>query len=57
MQVNPLTYGVSALRTAIYGAPVAGDPPLGIALGVLAAFAVVTLALGAMAVSKDGGRR
>jgi len=57
MQVNPVTYGVSALRTAIYGAPVAGDPPLGLALGVLAAFAAVTLALGAMAVSKDGGRR
>jgi ABC-2 type transport system permease protein len=57
MQVNPLTYGVSALRTAIYGTPVAGDPPLGVSLAVLAVFAAITLALGALAVSKDGGRR
>jgi ABC-2 type transport system permease protein len=54
MLVNPLTYGVSALRTAIYGTPVAGDPSLGVAVTVLAAFAALMLGLGAWAVARDG---
>jgi ABC-2 type transport system permease protein len=57
MWVNPLTYGVSALRVAIYGAATPGEPRLPISMGVLALFAVVLLTLGAAAVTHDAGRR
>ena len=54
MWANPLTYGVSALRTAIYGGATAGEPPLALSAGVLAAFVLLTLALGARAVTSEG---
>lgn len=57
MQVNPLTYGVSALRTAVYGAPVAGDPTLATSLAVLGVFAAATVSLGAWFVAREGRRR
>jgi ABC-2 type transport system permease protein len=53
MLANPLTYGVSALRTSIYGAPVPGDPPLAVALAAVASFAVLMVVLGAFVVSRD----
>lgn len=54
MTANPLTYGVSALRTAVYGSPVPGDPSFGVAMSVLVAFAAAMVALGALAVSREG---
>lgn len=57
MLVNPLTYGVSALRTALYGTPVAGDPSLAVAVAVLAAFAALVLAIGAGVVAREGHPR
>lgn len=47
MAVNPATYAVSALRTGLYWpvAPPAGALPLGLALGVTAAFTGLMLAL------------
>lgn len=50
MLVNPLTYGVSALRVLLAGGAVAGEPPLAVSIGVTAAFAGVILAAGAAAV-------
>jgi len=58
MWVNPLTYGVSALRTGIYGATLEGEPPLELSIVVLAAFVLLTLALSARAVTREGrGKR
>jgi ABC-2 type transport system permease protein len=45
MTVNPLTYGVSALRTTMYGVAAPGEPSLPVALSVLVAFAATTLGL------------
>ncbi len=50
MLVNPLTYGVSALRVLFAGGPVVGEPPLTVSITVMAAFAMVILAIGAGAV-------
>lgn len=52
MWLNPLTYGVSALRTVIYGHPFAGEPSLAVSLLVTTAFAVAMLGLGAAAVRR-----
>jgi ABC-type polysaccharide/polyol phosphate export permease len=57
MRINPLTYGVSALRTVIYGHPVAGDPALGVSLGIVTAFGAAMLAAGAWQVTRDRGTR
>jgi ABC-2 type transport system permease protein len=54
MQLNPLTYGMAALRRCLYlGAPasVGGIPPLAPSLAVTAAFCVLTF-LGATAVAR-----
>ena len=48
MKLNPLTYGVAALRRVLYGQtfPVSGDvAPLGLALGITALFGLVTVAV------------
>ena len=50
MLVNPLTYGVSALRALFSGGNVAGEPSLAVSIGVMAAFAIVILIVDAMAV-------
>ncbi len=49
MLLNPLTYGVSALRVLLFGA-VAGEPPLSVSIGLTAAFAVAIVLAGAAAV-------
>jgi ABC-2 type transport system permease protein len=56
MWINPLTYGVSALRTVLYGRPVAGDPPLPVSFAVIAVFAGAMLVLGALAVRQGRAR-
>jgi ABC-2 type transport system permease protein len=50
MLVNPLTYGVSALRVLFYGGALPGEPPLALSMAILAAFAVAITAVGAAAV-------
>jgi ABC-2 type transport system permease protein len=52
MTINPLTYGVSALRTTMYGVAAPGDPSLGLALAVLVAFGLVTIAASAALVER-----
>ena len=47
MWINPLTYGVSALRSTIYGHALAGEPSLSVSLLVISAFAGAVLAAGA----------
>lgn len=49
MLVNPMTYGVSALRHMFYDQPLAAEPSLGVSLAVLVAFAAVMLAAGTLA--------
>jgi len=47
MRVDPLTYGMAALRRCLYlgdGAPASGLPGLGLSLAVLGGFALATLA-------------
>jgi ABC-2 type transport system permease protein len=47
MDVNPLTYGMSAVRWAIYGGDVAstmGIPGLALSIGITAVFAAVLFA-------------
>ncbi len=50
MLVNPLTYGVSALRVLFAGGALEGEPPLVLSLGLMAVFSAVILAVGAAAV-------
>ena len=48
MMVNPLSYGLSALRRVLYGEATAdslGDPSLLSSLGVTVGFAIVALAV------------
>ncbi len=45
IRVNPLTYGVEALRRVIFPASALPDFPLGLSLGVLAAFAAAMFVL------------
>lgn len=56
MLVNPLTYGVTALRHALYwgSGPPAAAPSMAICLAVTAGFAVVAIALAARLVEKKG---
>lgn len=56
MRLNPLTYGVAALRRALYfGTPaaVSGLPPLGWSLSVMAAFGVATFIAAALVAERD----
>ena len=50
MLVNPLTYGVSALRVLFSGGNVVGEPSLALSIGVMIAFAIAILIVDAMAV-------
>ncbi|MCZ6532612.1 MAG: ABC transporter, partial [SAR324 cluster bacterium] len=48
MKVNPLSYGLGALRRVLYGEAMAdslGDPSLLSSLGVTVGFAVLTMAV------------
>jgi ABC-2 type transport system permease protein len=56
MLVNPLTYGVSALRWFFYDQPLPGEPPLAVSLTVVVAFAVAMAAAGTLAVRRKGSR-
>jgi ABC-2 type transport system permease protein len=50
MLVNPLTYGVSALRVLLSGGTVSGEPSLALSIGLMAAFSIVILVVDAGAV-------
>ena len=58
MLVNPLTYGVSALRSLLYGShqPQVGDPSFALSLAVIAFFAVAMLVGGTISVSREAHR-
>jgi ABC-2 type transport system permease protein len=49
MFVNPMTYGVSAIRRMLYDAPLPSEPSLAVSLAVLVAFAAAMLAAGTLA--------
>jgi ABC-2 type transport system permease protein len=54
MLVNPLTYGVAALRAAFYGAgALPGDPPLGVSLSVITIFAIAVFAVSTWLVAAE----
>jgi ABC-2 type transport system permease protein len=57
MWINPLTYGVSALRSTVYGFASPGEPSLALSLVVMSAFGAAVLAAGAWQVHRDGGTR
>ncbi len=50
MLVNPLTYGVSALRVLFSGGALAGEPPLALSIALMTVFSIVLLLVGAAAV-------
>ena len=50
MLVNPMTYGVSALRRLFYDQPLAGEPSLAVSLTVIGVFAALMLAAGTFAI-------
>lgn len=52
MFVNPMTYGVSALRWFFYDQPLPGEPSLGLSLAVVVGFGVVMAAAGTIAVRR-----
>ena len=54
MLVNPMTYGVSALRRFFYDQPLAAEPPFGLSLAVVVLFAVAMTAAGTVAVRRKG---
>jgi ABC-2 type transport system permease protein len=54
MLINPLTYGVSALRRLFYDQPLAAEPGLGVSITVVALFAAAMLAAGTFAVRRQG---
>ncbi len=51
MRLNPLTYGLAALRRALYAAPPADAPSLGMCVAVMAVFTAAALAAGFRQVS------
>ena len=55
MWINPLTYGVSAIRSTIDGHVAIGDPSVGLSLIVMSMFGAAMLAAGAWQVQLDGG--
>lgn len=50
MLVNPLTYGVSALRVLLSGGVAAGEPPLTLSIALMIAFSAAILVIDASAV-------
>ena len=52
MVINPMTYGVSALRRLFYDQPLAGEPPLALSLAVIVAFGAAMLAAGTVVVRR-----
>lgn len=57
MWINPLTYGVSALRSTIYGNVAPGEPSTSVSLIVICAFGAAVLAAGAWQVHQDRATR
>lgn len=53
MAVNPLTYGVAAIRTAFYGQPADGSPSFGACIAVLAVWCVIMTAVAVWQVDRD----
>lgn len=56
MLVNPMTYGVSAIRRLFYDQPLSAEPSLGVSLAVVVIFGVAMLAAGTLAVQRQGQR-
>lgn len=56
MAINPLTYGVAALRQVLTGASLPGEPGLAPSLGVVLVFGCAALAAGVAEVSREGRR-
>jgi ABC-2 type transport system permease protein len=58
MAVNPLTYGVAAIRATLYGgtAGTTGDPPLATSVAVIAIFATVMLVAAVSSVARESRR-
>src|SRR5450759_3998402 len=54
MLVNPMTYGVSALRRFFYDQPLAAEPPFGLSLAGVVLFAGAMTAAGTVAVRRKG---
>lgn len=52
MLINPMTYGVSALRRLFYDQPLGAEPPLAVSLVVVVVFALAMLAAGTVAVGR-----
>jgi ABC-2 type transport system permease protein len=52
MLVNPMTYGVSALRRFFYDQPLASEPSFGLSLAVVVLFAASMAAAGTVAVGR-----
>jgi ABC-2 type transport system permease protein len=53
MKVNPLTYGVAALRHVVSPTPFPGQPPMGLCLVVIALFGIITMCMSIMLVRRD----
>ncbi len=53
MAINPMTYGVSALRRLFYDQPLPAEPSLAVSLTVIVVFAALMLALGTFAVRRQ----
>jgi len=53
MMVNPMTYGVSALRRLFYDQPLVAEPPLAVSLTVVVGFAVLMLTAGTLAIRRQ----
>ncbi|MBI3666770.1 MAG: ABC transporter permease [Acidobacteria bacterium] len=56
MRVNPLTYGMAALRNALYGTREPGAPPMVLSVGVMAGFGILALAAGWWEVKRPSSR-
>jgi ABC-2 type transport system permease protein len=58
MAVNPLTYGVAAIRTILYdgSSGAVGDPTLAISVTIITIFAAAMLAAGVLSVARESRR-
>jgi len=54
MRINPLTYGVAALRRVLYPGDAEGLPPMGLCLAVTAVFAVAMFTLASLLARRRG---
>jgi ABC-type polysaccharide/polyol phosphate export permease len=52
MLLNPMTYGVSALRRFFYDQPLANEPPFALSMAIVVVFAVAMAAAGTIAVNR-----